>query len=81
MDTEQTELLRLLFAEATARIETAHECAVAGQSGGLAADDYAGTARRLQAAAQDVVALAEAARVIATEVSNDTDQTHSPISS
>ena len=71
MDAEQRELLRLLFAEATARIEAAHESAVAGQSAGLAVDDYAGAARRLRAAAQDVAALAEAARSIAADRPDD----------
>ena len=66
MDDDHRELVRHLFAAATARVETAHEAAVAGQSGEIAAGDYASVAQRLQAAAQDISALAEAARVIAT---------------
>ncbi len=60
MDEDQQELLRMLFAEATVRIETAHESAVAGQSTKLAVDDCARAARGLLAAAQDLAALAEA---------------------
>ena len=66
MDDDHRELVRHLFAAATARVETAHEAAIAGQSGEIAAGDYASVAQRLQAAAQDIAALAEAARVIAT---------------
>ena len=60
MDEDRQELLRMLFAEATVWIETAHESAVTGQSTELAADDYMRAARRLRAAAQDLAALAEA---------------------
>ena len=66
MDDDHRELVRRLFAAATARIEAAHDAAVAGQSGEIAAGDYATSARRLQAPARDIAALAEAARVIAT---------------
>lgn len=71
MDAEQIELLRLLFAEATARIEAAHESAVAGQSAGLTVDDYASAARRLRATAQDIIALADAALLIAVDAGFD----------
>ena len=71
MDAAQRELLQLLFAEATVRIEAAHESAVLGQSAGLAADDYASAARRLHATAQDIVALADAANVIAADRPDD----------
>ena len=66
MDDDHRELVRHLFAAATARVAIAHEVAVAGQSGEIATGDYAAVAQRLQAAAQDISALAEAARVIAT---------------
>ena len=66
MDDDHRELLRRLFATATALIETTHEAAVAGQASEIAAGDYAAVARRLQAAARDVAALAEAALVIAS---------------
>ena len=65
MDDDHRELVRRLFAAATALIETAHEAAIAGQSEALTAGAYAGAARRLQAAARDIAALAEAAAVIA----------------
>ena len=65
MDENRRELVRRLFAAVTALIETAHEAAIAGQSEALTAGAYAGAARRLQAAARDIAALAEAAAVIA----------------
>ena len=52
----------------TELIETVHEVAIAGQSGTLAAPDYAATARRLQAAGRGLATLAEAAIVIADPV-------------
>ena len=68
MDDNHRELLRRLFAAATELTETAHEAAIAGQSKALTAGDYATAARRLQAAARDIAALAEAAAVIAGPV-------------
>ena len=68
MDEDHRELLRRLFAAATELTETAHEAAIAGQSETLTAGAYAGAARRLQAAARDIAALAEAAAVIAGPV-------------
>jgi hypothetical protein len=65
MDEDHRELVRRLFAAATAVIETAHEAAIAGQSEALTVGAYAEAARRLQAAARDIAALAEAASVIA----------------
>ncbi len=76
MDDDHRELLRRLFVAATALIETAHDAAtalietahdaaIAGQSGEIAAGDYAEAARRVQARAQDVAALAEAAMIVA----------------
>ncbi len=65
MDDDRRELLRQLFAAATELIETAHDAAVAGQSGEIAAETYAKAARRLRAATCDVVALADAATVLA----------------
>jgi hypothetical protein len=65
MDDDHRELVRRLFAAATALIETAHDAAIAGQSGAIAAGDYAEAARRLQGTARDIAALAEAATVIA----------------
>ena len=65
MDDDHRELVRRLFAAATALIETAHDAAIAGRSGAIAAGDYAEAAHRLQGAARDIAALAEAAAVIA----------------
>ncbi len=76
MDDNDRELLRRLFATATALIETAHDAAVAGQSGEIAARDYAAVVRRLLAAARDIVALAEAARVIAGDRLDDAGFDH-----
>ncbi len=76
MDNYHRELVRLLFATAPALIETAHNAAVAGQAGEIAAGDYAAVARRLQAAAQDIAALAEAARVIAADRLHDAGIDH-----
>lgn len=71
MDEDRQELLRQLFAEATVRLEAAHERAVAGQSAGFSADDYASAARRLRAAAHELAALADAARMIAEKPNDD----------
>ncbi len=76
MDDDHRELVRRLFAAATARIEAAHEAATAGQSSEIAAGNYAAAARRLQAAAQDIAALAEAARVIAADRLDDAGFDH-----
>ncbi len=76
MDDDRRELVRHMFAAVTALIETAHEAAIAGQSEALTAEAYAGAAGRLQAAARDIVALAEAAAVIAGP--SDGDSSGSP---
>jgi len=65
MNDDHRELVRRLFTSATELIETAHNAAVAGQSGEIAAGEYAEIARQLQAAARDIVALAEAAMIVA----------------
>ena len=65
MDKDRRELVRRMFAAVTALIETAHDAAVAGQPGVIAARDYAEAAQRLQGAARSLTALAEAAAVIA----------------
>ncbi len=68
MDDDHRELVRRLFAAATALTETAHEAATAGQSKALTAGDYARAAERLLGAARGIAALAEAATVIASPV-------------
>ena len=65
MDEDRRELVRRMFAAVTALIETAHEAALAGLSEALTAEAYAGAARRLQGAARDIAAPAEATTVIA----------------
>ncbi|NKB59590.1 MAG: hypothetical protein GKS00_24995 [Alphaproteobacteria bacterium] len=71
MDADRRELTQLLFVEATARIEAALECAIAGQSAELAAADYVSVARRLRAVAHNLAALADAALVIAGKPDDD----------
>ncbi len=65
MDDDHRELVRRLFAAATELIETAHDAAVAGQSGEIAAGDYAAAAHRLQATAWEVASLSQAAMIVA----------------
>ncbi len=65
MDENRRELVRRMFAAAAEMTETAHEVAIAGQSEALTARAYAEAAQRLQGAARDIIALAEAATVIA----------------
>jgi len=76
MDENRRELVRRMFAAATALIETAHEAAIAGQSEAQTARAYAEAAHRLQGAARDIAALAEAAAVIAGP--SDGDSSGSP---
>ena len=71
MNDDNRELVRRLFVAATELIETAHDAAIPGQSDALADEDYAEAAIRLRAAAGDVVALADAAIVIARVVSGE----------
>ena len=65
MDEDHRELVRRLFVALAELTETAHDAAVAGQSGKIAAGDYTEAARRLQGAARDIATLAEAALIIA----------------
>ena len=65
IEDDHRELVRCLFAAATALIETAHEVAIVGQSEAQTARAYAEAARQLEAAARDIAALAEAVAVIA----------------
>ncbi len=65
MDDDDKELVRRLMAKATAMLEDTVETAVAGQSNRLSAPGYARAARRLQAAAQDIAVIAEAAIIVA----------------
>ena len=65
MDDDHRELLRRLFAAATELIETAHDAAIAGQSGEIAGRDHAAAAHRLHATARDIAVIAEAAMIVA----------------
>ncbi len=65
MDDDHRELVRRLFVIATELIETAHDAAVAGQSGQIAAENYAEAASRLLATVRDVAVLAESAMIVA----------------
>ncbi len=76
MDDDHRELVRRLLAAATARIEAAHDASVTGQSGEIDRRDYAAAACRLQAAARDIAALAEAVWVIAADRLDDAGIDH-----
>ncbi len=65
MDDDYRDLANRLFATGTAMLEDAIEIAIAGQSQGLGPSDLADLGRRLQAAAQDIAVLAQAAAIIA----------------
>ncbi len=65
MDDDHREPVRRLFVAGVEITETAHEAATAGQSEALTVGDHAEAARRLEAAARDIAALAKAATVIA----------------
>ncbi len=65
MDDDDKELVRRLMAKATAILEDTIETAVAGQSDRLSAPGYARAAHRLQAAAQVIAIIAEAATIVA----------------
>ncbi len=73
MDDDDQELLRQLFAVATEITESAHDVAAEGQSGQLAARDYADLAHRLRTAAEKITALSEAAGVIAAQSAEQAD--------
>ncbi len=63
MDEERRELIRSLFAAATARLETAHETAIDGQSAGLSFSEYQACAGKLCSISADIDALANAVAV------------------
>ena len=64
MDSECRDLVRRLFALATAVIEDAHELAVRGQSSRPGPRDYRNVARQLREAANNLVALARSAELV-----------------
>ena len=65
MDDEHRDLVRHLLATATELIETAHDAAVAGQSGEIAAGRYSKSAHQLNGVAWVIAVLAEAAMIVA----------------
>ncbi len=65
MDDDCRELANQLFAMATAMLEDVIEVAVAGQSSRLNPSQLADHGRCLQAAAQDIAIIAEAATIVA----------------
>ncbi len=65
MNDDHRELANHLFATATTMLEDATEIAVAGQSSQLNLSQFADQGRRLQAAARDIAAIAEAAVIVA----------------
>ena len=73
MDAGDRELFRHLMAKATAMLENAAGLAAEGQSPLLSQDQMIEVARRLQAAAQNVAALADAATTVASSPLNHDD--------
>ena len=65
MDADHRELANRLFATATAMLEDAVVLATAGQSHQNDASELIDLGQRLQAAARDVAAIAEAAAIVA----------------
>lgn len=66
-DDDHRELANRLFATATAMLEDAIGVAVAGQSPGLDPTQLADHGRRLQAAAREIAAIAEAAIITVSQ--------------
>ncbi len=69
-DEDHRELANRLFATATAMLEDAIGVAVAGQSPRLDPTQLADHGRRLQAAAREIAAIAEAATIIVSQGNN-----------
>ena len=65
MDENRRELARRIFAEATERLEEAHEVAISGQSPHLSGADSHSIAGRLRRIAQEILILAETAIILA----------------
>jgi hypothetical protein len=64
MDTDHRELVRHLFAAATALVETAHEATIEGQADCLQDDLYQAAAHRLLDASDDLHILAKAIAIL-----------------
>ena len=74
MDEDRRELIRSLFAAATARLETAHEIAIDGQSAGLSFSEYQACAGKLCSISADIDALAIAAAALSRIPGSSNDQ-------
>ena len=74
MDDDHRELIRSLFAAATACLETAHETAVDGQSAGLGFSEYQASADKLCSISADVDALANAVAVLSRIPGSSSDE-------
>lgn len=72
---DRRDLVQRLFVDITSALEVAHAFALTGQSHRLSPGEYHRCANRLHAAAQDVVALVAAVRVVIcpTQVATDRD--------
>ena len=74
MDEDRRELIRSLFAAATARLETAHEIATDGQSAGLNFSEYQACADKLCLIGADIEALAITAAVLSRTPGSSSDE-------
>ncbi len=74
MDEDRRELIRGLFAAATARLETAHEIAIGGQSAGLSFNEYQARADKLCSISAGIDALANAVAVLSRIPGSSNDE-------
>jgi hypothetical protein len=74
MDEDRRELIRSLFAAATARLETAHEIAIDGQSADLSFSEYQACAGKLCSISADIDALAIAAAALSRIPGSSSDE-------
>ncbi len=74
MDEDHRELVRRLFVAATARLETAHEFAIDGQSAGLSFSEYQACANKLCSISADIDALANAVAVLSQIPGSSSDE-------
>ncbi len=64
MQDDRQELLAQLFVMLTAKIENAHEVAIAGQGGGIERKPLLSLAHQLREFARDVIAIAEVIMIL-----------------
>ncbi len=65
MDDDRRDLIRGLFAAATAHLETAHETTTDGQSAKLSSSEYQACADKLRSISAEIEALANSVTVLA----------------